>query len=381
MRRDLLGATKAIAAAAIVTFASGCSRKPEPPVATVPKAVASASATAIGAAADATNAQTVHGLRKQKNLDVPVFVDGAEVSVLRFGELPPGITPVAKPASEDPNQRPRFYRISDYLRAIGVNVERVKAIHFADKGLRIASIEGSELRADKDRFVFDFLETTTGMPMQSWKTTGLKNLLKIDDIMGMNVFVEKTPMTIDKGLRCYVDDGECMPVARFASGDLMKGTRVYSDGKLVGYVKRRLLADSTLAGKTASGETTFSFEKYLASLGIKSANAKEIRILAGDDVVASATAKEWAADEAKLSFYLVPHAHGKVRGTIPADLQKGQSGATDRDVQVTAIQVFTHKEPRSVPVVAVDDAFDPGPNVAALEAALAQAGPGTRDSE
>ncbi len=331
--------------------------------------------------ADSATAVSLHGLRKQKNLDVPVFVDGKEVSVLRFGELPPGIAPIAKPAAEDPNRRARYYRVADYLKAIGVNVDRVKAIHFADKGMRIASIEGSELRADKDRFVFDFLQTTTGMPMQSWKTTGLKNMLRIDDILGVNVFVEKTPMQIDKRLRCYVEDGDCMPVARFTSGDLMKGTRVYSDGKLVGYVKRRLLSDDVLAGTTASGEPTFSFDRYLASLDIDSANAKEIRLLAGDDVIASATAKEWAADSEKLTFYLAPHAHGKVRGTVPADLQIKQEGTKDRDVQVTAVQVFNRKEPRSVPVVAVDDAFDPGPNVAALEAALAQAGPGPHDAE
>ena len=86
--------------------------------------------------------------------------------------FPPGVEPIAKP--DDPNHRTRFYRVSDYLKAIGVNVDRVKAVHFADKAARIASIEGSELRADKDRFVFDFLQTQTGMPMQAWKTTGLE---------------------------------------------------------------------------------------------------------------------------------------------------------------------------------------------------------------
>ncbi len=383
MQRDLLRAASGLAAiATIAVFDGGCSRKPaERAVASSTTAAVAQADQAAASAADAPAPQTIHGLRKQKNLDVPVFVDGSEVSVLRFGELPPGVEPIAKPASEDPNQRPRFYRISDYLKAIGVNVERVKAVHFADKALRIASIEGSELRADKDRFVFDFLESTTGMPMQSWKTTGLKNKLKIDAIMGMNVFVAKAPLVIDPGQRCYLDDGECMPVARFTSGDLMKGTRVYSDGKLVGYVKRRLLADSTLAGKTESGETTFSFDRYLASLGLDTSKANEIHLLAGDDVIASATPSEWAADSDKLSFYLVPHGHGKVRANIPADLQKGQEGTRDRDVQVTAVQVFNRKEPRSVPVVAIDDAFDPGPNVAALENALAQAGPGSHDGE
>ncbi|MGO8996442.1 MAG: hypothetical protein ACLQVI_24265, partial [Polyangiaceae bacterium] len=295
MRRDLLKAAASITAiAAVVAFAGACSRKPTegPTSAAAPKTPVAVAAEGEGA--QPIDTQSLHGLRKQKNLDVPVFVDGKEVSVLRFGELPPGVEPIAKP--DDPNHRTRFYRVSDYLKAIGVNVDRVKAVHFADKAARIASIEGSELRADKDRFVFDFLQTQTGMPMQAWKTTGLKNMVRNDDIYGVNIFVNKTPMEIDRHQHCYVEDGECMPVARFTSSDLMKGTRVYNDGKLVGYVKRRLLADSTLAGKTESGDSTFSFDKYLASLGIKSANAKEIRLLAGDAVVASATAAEWAAD-------------------------------------------------------------------------------------
>jgi hypothetical protein len=284
---------------------------------------------------------------------------------------------VASP--DDPNHRLRFYRVYDYLKAIGVNVDRLKSVHFADKGLRVASIEGSELRAQKDRFLFDFMKTTTGAPAQAWKTTGLKNGLRIDDILAVNVFVEKAPLEIDRFQHCYVDDGDCMPIQRFGTGELMKGTRVYADGKLVGYVKRRQLADSTLAGTNDKGETVFSFDKFLGSLGVKTAKAKEIRLLDGDDVIASATAKEWAADSDKLTFYLVPHAHGKVRGNVPADLQKGIEDTRDRDVQITAIQVFEHKEPRSLPVVSIDKVFDPGMNAAALELAYAQAGNGSGD--
>jgi hypothetical protein len=363
--------------AAIVALSGACSRKSSEPTPTTPAAPPEPVAAAEGAPDQ--NAPSMHGLRKQKNLDVPVFVDGKELAVMRFGELPSGVEPIA--IESDPRHRVRFYRVADYLKAVGVNVDRLKSVHFADKGSRIASIEGSELRADKNRFVFDFYQTTTGAPAQAWITTGLKNRLRIDDIVGVNVFVDKQPTEIDPHYHCYLDDGECVPVNRFGTGDLMKGTRVYDDGKLVGYVKRRQLADSALAGKTAKGDTVFSFDKYLASLGIKTTDAKEIRLLAGDDVVASATAKEWAADSDKLTFYLVPHAHGKVRGNVPADMQKGQEGTKDRDVQITAIQVFKHKEPRSVPVVSIDKVFDPGVNAAALELAYAQANNGDGDSD
>jgi hypothetical protein len=98
----------------------------------------------------------------------------------------------------------------------------------------------------------------------------------------------------------------------------------------------------------------------LTSLGINTANVKSINYLAGDKLIASATAKEWAADSDKLTFLLVKHGHGKVRANIPADLQIKQEGTRDRDAQVTAIQVFNRKEPRSVPLVSLDDVIDLG---------------------
>jgi hypothetical protein len=297
-----------------------------------------------------------HGTRKQMNLDVPVFVDGKQAGVLRYGELPPGVAPITIPSNE--SHALRYYRISDYLKGIGVNVDRVKAVHFADKTDRIASLEGSELRADKDRFVFDFTATTAGMPEMVWNTAGLKTTLHIDYLYALNVFVDAKPWEIDRKFHCYLDDGECRPVARFTQDDLMKGTRVYVDGKLVSYVKRRLLSDSAIAGTNESGDPSFSWDKYLTSLGIKAESAKQIHLVAGDKLVASASAKEWAADKDALTFHLVKHAHGKVEANIPANLQL--EGKIDRETQVTAIQVFNRKAPRSMPLARLDDVIDFG---------------------
>jgi hypothetical protein len=365
MRRDLVNQASRIASTALllVASASACSKHTSGA-----QPVAAAAPEATVATTDAPVA-IPHGLRKQLNLDIPVFVDGKEVAVLRYGELPPGVEPITIAANE--HHAVRYYRISDYLKGIGVNVDRVKAVHFADKTDRIGAIEGSELRAQKDRFVFDFVETTGGKPQQAWDTMGLKTMLRIDDIFAVNVFVEQKPWEIDHAHHCYMEDDGCRPVVRFSSGDLMKGTRVYVDGKLVSYVKRRLLSDSAIASKDEDGDAIFSTEKYLASLGIHTANAKRINLLAGDKLVASASAKQWAADSDKLTFLLVPHGHGKVRAKIPADLQLKQEGTTDREVQVTAIQVFNRKEPRSVPLVSLDDVIDLGSIPGSV---LAQAG-------
>jgi hypothetical protein len=326
---------------------------------------------AKAAMAAATEAPTAipHGLRKELNLDIPVFVDGKEVSVLRFGELPPGVPVTTNPVDREPTLR--YYRLADYLKAIGVNLDRVQAVHFAGKTNQITSLEGSEIRADKDRFVFDFLDTNGGIAKPMWRVKGLKNQLHIDGFYGINVFVATKPWEIDPARRCYVEDDDCKPVARFTSGDLMKGTRVYADGKLVGYVKRRLLSDDALVSKSANGDASYSLDKYLASLGIDREHAKEIRLLSGDDLIVSATGSQWEAAADKLTFYLVKHGHGKVRANVPADLQLKAEGTRDRDVRVTSIQVFSHKEPRSLPLVSIDDVFDPGPNVGAMESALA----------
>ena len=367
MRRDLVKAASKIATA-LVVFASApaCSKHSagQPPIAA--KTVA---APVAAVAADDAPAAIPHGLRKQLNLDVPVFVDGKEVAVLRYGELPPGVEPITIPENE--HHAVRYFRVSDYLKGIGVNVDRVKAVHFADKDSRIASIEGTELRAQKDRFVFDFEETTGGKPKQAWETMGLQTMLRIDDFFALNIFVTQKPWEIDHARHCYIEDESCRPVARFSTADLMKGTRVYVDGKLVSYVKRRLLSDTAIASKNADGDATFSTNKYLTSLGINTANVKRINYLAGDELVATASAKEWAADSDKLTFLLVKHGHGKVRANIPADLQIRAEGTKDREAQVTAIQVFNRKEPRSVPLVSLDDVIDLGSIPAST---LAQAG-------
>ena len=360
--------------AATVALAGACSRKPAAPAITT--AVTAPVVTApegVGAdASQVTASAKIHGLRKLLNRDVPVFVNGKQVAVLRYGELPPGTEPITIPSNS--HHADRYFRISDYLAGIGVNVDRVKAVHFADKSDRIASLEGSELRGDKDRFVFDFTATTGGMPEMVWSTAGLKTQLRIDYFYAINVFVAKTPWQIDHKQHCYVEDGECRPVARFTDAPMMKGTRVYVDGKLVSYVKRRLISDSALATKTSDDEAVFSTDKYLSSLGIKTASVKRIELLSGDSVVASASADAWAADAEKLTFRVVRHAHGKVRANIPADLQakKGEGTTTDRETEVTAIEVFNHKQPREMPVVSLDHVVDLGALPESARAQVAQ---------
>jgi hypothetical protein len=364
------------AIAAIVAIVPACSKKPtEPKTASV--APAAAPTTAAAAAEDDKPHGTtlVHGVRKLRNLDAPVFVDGKQKAVLRFGELPPQIHPIFK--ATDEIREARYYRISDYLTAVGVDVSKVVRVDIAGMRDKIAGITGPELRADKDRFVFDFQEKAGGAAKVNYDTTALANTLRIFDIYAINVFVRTKPWAVDPTLHCYREDDDCKPVARFTDDDLMKGTRVYADGKLVSYVKRRLLADGLTTGtKTGDGEAEFSMDKYLASVGVDASKAKRVELLSGDFVVAAADAAAWAKDKGDLTFALVRHSHGKVTARIPADLQAPSDDAAPRDVQVTAIEVFDKIEPRPAKLVAIDDVPDVSPLVESgqREEATAQLG-------
>ena len=83
-----------------------------------------------------------HGSRKLMGLDVGVFVDGVQTSVLRFGDLP-------TMPSETLEGGAVRYRLVDYVKAIGVAPESIRSIHIHGNNDRIASVEGSELLKEK----------------------------------------------------------------------------------------------------------------------------------------------------------------------------------------------------------------------------------------
>ncbi len=73
--------------------------------------------------------------------DTGVYVDGKAVGFLTFGELPIGLKPTwmkdkvsaeKRPGTDDPGWRwaqQRSYKFTDYLKAVGVDIKKVKQIH------------------------------------------------------------------------------------------------------------------------------------------------------------------------------------------------------------------------------------------------------------
>ena len=345
----------------------GCSKKaPEPtakarPVATVlPQAAAAAAAlksetpVAQGGDAKLDPNDPKHGARKLKGLDIGVFVDGVQASVLRYGDLP------AIPSSTLEGGAVR-YKLVDYLKGIGVAPESLKSIHIHGNNDRIASVEGSELLKDPNRFQFQFLSGQTGSPVVRWDTDGLKNEFVVHEIRKVTIYVKKASPVVDAKKSCHVGaDGECSDAVPYASGDAVKGTRIYLDGKMVGFVKRRQLADALLMGNTAEGEQKYNVAKLVAQFGVDPHGIKSVELVAGDDIIARADGNKFNSIAPDFYFTLPKHNHGKVRVHVPTAIQLSQapSSASDKDALISSVQLFKSTKPTDRDLSAISEDTD-----------------------
>ena len=292
-----------------------------------------------------------HGTRKLLNLDAPVYVDGEQVAVLRWGDLPS--MPFEMLEGETPS-----YRLYDYLTGIGLDPKTIKSVHLHGNNDRIGSVEGSELVKEKDRFTFTFSSQTTGAPLQRWDTEGLKNEFVVHEIRKVSVFVKKAPIAIHPTRRCHLgSNGECTTAMPYAEREPAKGTRVYVDGRMVGFVKRRLLGSDLIVGKSAEGEDKYSVSKFIASLGVDASGVKAVEFVAGDDVIARASAEQWSKLAPALTFTLPKHQHGKVRANVPGEI-RAEAPASPRDALVSAVVLYKTTAPAKRDLVEISEDTD-----------------------
>ena len=289
----------------------------------------------------------VHGANKKLVHPVSVFLDGVQVGVLTQNELPPGLE--ARDNAREEQLEKRYYRMSEYLEKIGVPVARIKTIHMAGARDHVASLEGSELAAGKDRFVFSFGNTMSGMPMSSYATTGLKNQFRIDTIRNITIFMDKPAPALDMKHHCYLGtDGTCAPAYDqkevTAKG---KGTRVYIDGKLAGFVKRKLVDPEGTAGED------HSLGKYLATLGADLKSVQAVEFMGGENLFARATTENMKS-VSDFTFGIPRHSHGRIVVSLPPSIM-AQGATADRKIPITVVQVYRKAAPSTRSLVEVTD--------------------------
>jgi len=303
-------------------------------------------------AGDAGDAAVQHGIRRFKGVDVPVWVDGVQAGVLRYGELPPQLAPTYD--VEDEGKSPVYYSLHDYLAAIGVPPTKVKAVHVRDLRHKVGIVEGPELIKFKRELLFQFMGLTGGLALVHWSTQHLGYKRSLHEMSSVSVFVDTPVPAVDRDRGCHTKAGECTEELPWTTGEVAKGTRIYADGRLKGYVKRRLVSDNMIVGQDGNGPR-YSIDKFIQSLGQDPSTAQTVELVTGDRVIARLSGAAWAKHRDALVFSLERHAHGKISLKVPADVQANDAGTVQEPIVVTSIQLYRDAKPAPRPLTPIED--------------------------
>jgi hypothetical protein len=289
------------------------------------------------AAAVPPPAEGQHGAGKSRGgafRESAVYVDGQAKGVLLYSELPPTLTPVAVPAIDGLNV-PRYYRVADYLKAIGVDLDKIEEVQFYASHGRIAVVKGEELRAKKDLLVFDFTRQVGGKPRARWSALhALPHRPMVDIIFSVAVYVTK-PAPLVQHHELWLDGKVVDDPIPYVGDGIPKGTRVYVDGRLAGWVKRKMLPNKLIAPGSEEGHARFSTDALLAFVGADTRHAKAIDFYDQDNLLARVDAKSWAQDKDDYVFELPRRSHGQVEELFPGD----------KSARISSVQLYVHTTP------------------------------------
>jgi hypothetical protein len=288
------------------------------------RTVASAAPAAVrplgGESAVPPPAEGEHGAGKKGEgqfKDAAVYVDGKATGILRYSELPPGLEPMPLPEIDDLDVA-RYYKLGDYFARIGIDVAKIQEIHVYGSHDRVAVIGGDEFRAVQDRMVFDFTQEVTGKPRARWSQLhALKHRPMVDVILGISIYIDKPAPAYVHGE--LLVDGKVQDAIPYVDDGIPKGTRVYLDGKLSGWVRRKTLPDKLIAPDSERVHAKFSTDAFLTYVGADARAAKTVDFYAGDTLLARVDGKAWKQTKGDYVFDLPNRSHGQVHESFPGD--------------------------------------------------------------
>jgi hypothetical protein len=219
--------------------------------------------------------------RGQRRGECPVMIDGRLVGALKYSELPPQMPTWMFPL--DDGRKVQRFRISEYVRALGVSLDRVRALHLHG-GRRVTVIDGNELRRVGDRLQIQFTSEVSGRPTFTYPGVDLRSNSAIDSISTFALYADSPAPEYRRG-RLYAGDKQVDGGADDAKLAI-RGTRVYLDGKLVRALKRR-----------DAGSAKQELAAVLRKLGVDAAKLKLAEIVARDGVAARVAGANIAALE------------------------------------------------------------------------------------
>ncbi len=106
------------------------------------------------------------GQQKKRFGQSPVYVDGVPTAVVAYGELPPWLA--TKWVKLNDGRKVIRFVFADYLRALGVPLRRLQAVHLYGGRGRVGTISGAELRRVRHRLLFSFTKGRCAAPAAPW---------------------------------------------------------------------------------------------------------------------------------------------------------------------------------------------------------------------
>jgi len=258
--------------ATVISGSAGCSRgasvvgKAEASVTPAPPVNPElATVRAIAGNEDEEDAPPKQGqLGAKRWRDTGVYVDGKPMGALTFGELPIALAPTWKdepvsvpiePGHKGPGfkvAKQRYYKFTDYLKAIGVDLAKVKEIHiYGPKFSETIVASGAEMRKRSKEFLFHFGGEVMGKAIPA-PPRHFGNGRSPDKISAVMVYIDKKPPTLvwNQGLAL---DGKIITDVPYYGAPLRGGVRVYQDDQLAMVIKRPLLRQTEPATRHADG--------------------------------------------------------------------------------------------------------------------------------
>ena len=263
----------------------------------------------------------------------PVYVDGKPIAVAAYGELPAWL-PDHPVKLGDGRTAIRFV-LGDYLTALGVDLARVKSIHFYGGRGRIAIMPGDELRRVKKQLLFSFTNGDSGKMRMHWDGK-LEVSDTIDKVQAVAIYIEKKPPAWSTAKWGLIDDNgvkyEGIP---YVDNPLKGGVRIYLDGRLAHLLKRnRTFERGTEPHRFVDGVPHFRLFDYLDEENVDTEPVVALELLSKNSVVLRIEGPDLAAQRDTIEMSAPPSIGGRV-------LVHVGTGDAARDVEVTAMNLYT----------------------------------------
>jgi hypothetical protein len=282
--------------------------------------------------------------------DTGVYLDGRPVGFLTWGELPVSLKPVwvrekistnKRAGTEDPGWRwaqQRFYRFTDYLKAIGVDISKIKEMHiYGPKFTNSVIVTGKDLASPgaKD-LLFKFGSSTGGKAIPK-VPGGFADGNPPDKIAAVTIYIEKEPPKLVQHVGFVLGNDTQYGVPYF--GDPIRGgIRIYLDDRYAGIIKRQDL-DPAKATKDPNGEPHWSLPALFASQGVDISKVVELWVIRDERRVEKMSKEELAG----LMFSAGAQAKGGVL-------------LGDKKIRANAIALHTRAlKPEDLPYVTPND--------------------------